>query len=594
MKKKIVFDIETYPNYVLFSFKEVNKSKIVEIEAYGDASIDRDRLLGILTNKKYTIIGFNSRNFDLPIICAAIQGASISSLKKICDHIVETGDPGWMTMRKFNIEPIRNIDHIDMQEPSPGVGVSLKMYGTRLHTKRLQELPIDPMKILSREEANQIRLYCRNDLDVTEALYLSVQNEIVLREKMSTEYGADLRSLSGAQIAKTVFKKLLSDRGCSTYVRNIKEGYAFGYKVPSFITFEDDGLNEVLNTVRSSEFVVNEKGSVVLPDELKKAISFSGAKYKIGIGGLHSQEKKQAIIAGEMMFGEFDIASMYPNIILSLGLYPSHLDSQFLEIFRDIVTRRINAKRTGDKDVADSLKLVINSTFGLFGNKYNLLYSPELLIQVTITGQLFLLMAVERVTKAGGRVVSANTDGINVLFDRSKESNIKSAITECELDSGLEFEFTPYRAVYNESVNSYVAITTSNDIKTKGFYAKAGLMKNPTNEICVDAVLAYLTEKTPLELTIKQSKSIESFLTSRRVTGGAEYKGESLGKVVRFYHAEGSSAPIKYLKNGNKVAKSKGAFPIQDLPSTFPDNVDYQYYINEAKGMLKKLGVTHA
>jgi DNA polymerase elongation subunit (family B) len=594
MKKKIVFDIETYPNYVLFSFKEVRGDKFVEIEAYDDEPIDRKRLLGLVTNKKYTIIGFNSRNFDLPIICAAIQGASVSKIKEICDHIIETGDPGWMTMRKFNIRSIPNIDHIDIQEPSPGVGVSLKMYGTRLHTQKLQELPIDPSKILTRDEANQIRLYCRNDLDVTEKLYLSVENEITLREKMSTEYGTDLRSLSGAQIAKAVFKKLLSDRGCSTHIRKVEEGYTFKYQVPSFISFENSELNDLLSIVKNSSFTVNDKGSVVLPDELKKAISFCDAKYKIGIGGLHSQEKKQAIEAGEKLFGEFDIASMYPNIILTLGIYPSHLDGQFLDIFEDIVTRRMKAKHSGDKDTADSLKLVINSTFGLFGNKYNLLYSPELLIQVTITGQLFLLMAIEKVTNAGGKVVSANTDGINVLFDKSDDIDIRDAITECELDSGLDFEFTPYKAVYSESVNSYVAITTDNKIKTKGFYAKAGLMKNPTNGICVDAVLAYLTEKTPLELTIKRSKSIESFITSRRVTGGASYLGEPLGKVVRFYHVTGSTEPIRYLKNGNKVAKSEGAYPLMDLPDEFPIDIDYDYYISEADSMLKKLGVNHA
>lgn len=59
-----------------------------------------------------------------------------------------------------------------------------------------------------------------------------------------------------------------------------------------------------------------------------------------------------------------------------------------------------------------TFKIVLNGTFGKLGSKYSFLYSPNLMIQVTITGQLALLMLIEALEAAGISVVSANTDGI--------------------------------------------------------------------------------------------------------------------------------------------------------------------------------------
>jgi hypothetical protein len=45
--------------------------------------------------------------------------------------------------------------------------------------------------------------------------------------------------------------------------------------------------------------------------------------------------------------------------------------------------------------VADSLKITINGSFGKLGNYYSALYAPDLMVQVTVTGQLALLKLIE-------------------------------------------------------------------------------------------------------------------------------------------------------------------------------------------------------
>ena len=278
---------------------------------------------------------------------------------------------------------------------------------------------------------------------------------------------------------------------------------------------------------------------------------------------------------------------MYPSIIIEQGLYPKHLSIDFLTVYKNIKDTRIKAKRSGDKTLSDVYKIVLNGSYGKFGSIYSFLYAPELLIQTTITGQLALLMLIEKLTNCGGKVTSANTDGVNVLYDKTIKEKIFKAKESWENTTTYELEYTPYLAVYSRDVNNYIAITETNDIKRKGCFAIGGLSKNPSNNICIETVVKYLTENVDIESYIKSQTNINKFVTSRKVTGGAVFKGVDLGKTVRFYHSTKGDT-IYYKKNNNKVAKSDGTKPLMDLPEKIPNDLDYNWYINETKNILEK------
>ena len=114
-------------------------------------------------------------------------------------------------------------------------------------------------------------------------------------------------------------------------------------------------------------------------------------------------------------------------------------------------------------------------------------------------------------------------------------------------------------------------------------------MKNPQGEIIMDAVVDYLKYDTPLEHTIKTCDDMTKFLTVRTVAGGAVWRDDYLGKVVRWYYSTDGDS-IHYKKNGNKVAKSDGAKPHMEL-GAFPKDIDYDVYVGEALGVLADLGI---
>ena len=104
------------------------------------------------------------------------------------------------------------------------------------------------------------------------------------------------------------------------------------------------------------------------------------------------------------------------------------------------------------------------------------------------------------------------------------------------------------------------------------------------------AVLKYLENGTPIEDTVRNCLDIRRFLTVRTVKGGAVKGEELLGRAIRWYYAKGETGTINYKVNGNKVPRSDGAVPLMNLPDELPNNIDYDWYINEANDILKVIG----
>jgi hypothetical protein len=584
--KTITLDCEVYSNYFLAQFKDHASGKTIAIEKYNNSTLDRSALIGIL--ERNVTIGFNSLSYDLPIIAYALTGASNQQIKKLSDEIVMNGDAPWQTLRKYDLEIPMDWEHIDIKDPSPGVMVGLKTYGARLGAKRLQDLPIDPSETINETQRKELKAYCENDLDVTWLLYQNVKHEIDLRAKMSDQLGKDLRSFGGAKVAKEYFLSRLGLKNVKpvTY----KKGHKIKYAAPSFIKFESKELQQVLHNVQNADYEIKDTGHIELPKEIGTTITFDGAKYKFGIGGLHSQESAQTVEECENYALDMrDVTSFYPSIILGEKLYPKTLGIKFLNIYDDVFKTRVSAKKSGDKYTADSLKLVLNSSFGLFGNKFSPLYSPDLLLAVTLTGQLSLLMLIEMLKNIGVKTVSANTDGIAIYYPRTLKNEVDTICFDWELTTGYGLETEVYKGIYSASVNTYLGLEPNGKFKAKGLFADSILTTNPQFNVCVDAVKAFIRDGIKLEQTIEACTDVSRFLCVRSVKGGAVWRNQYLGKTVRWYWSTDGES-ILYKTNGNKVAKSDYSTPLMELPNKLTDNIDYQRYVNEAREILKSIG----
>lgn len=241
-------------------------------------------------------------------------------------------------------------------------------------------------------------------------------------------------------------------------------------------------------------------------------------------------------------------------------------------------------------------KTALNGTFGKLFSRYSIFYSPEFGIAVTIGGQLSLLMLIERLELSGIRVISANTDGIEMLIPAGREG-IAQHITEWwQRATGLVLETEGYKALYSRDVNNYYRFNNDGSVKRKGAYAHSGVLENkhPDLDICSDAVEAFLSTGKPLRETIYECRDIRKFVRVRGAKGGAMFDGVNLGRAVRWYYQAGSTKWITDAKSGNKVAGSDGACPVMLLPDELPSDIDYNHYIKIAEGILNDIGCHQA
>ena len=584
-----VFDLECYRDYFLIALKNVYSRQIESYEFYPGIEPDYERIKTSLTTKQ--LISFNGINYDIPLLRLFFANNDNATLKKASDAIIVENMRPWELETMYGGADFHP-DHIDLIEVAPGM-VGLKLYGGRMHSQRLQDLPIDPSANITPADRPILKDYCINDLNTTIDMYFQLKPQIDLRVAMSAKYDIDLRSKSDAQIAEAVIRQEVQKKvGRKIYRPDISPDYTFKYRIPEFVSFTAPGMQKVLEIIRNATFTINEKGSVELPQIFESMrICIGSGTYTMGIGGLHSNESCSSHVSNENVFlKDRDVTSYYPSIILNQSLYPAHMGEAFLEVYQGIVSQRIEAKRTGDKVTNEAMKIMINGSFGKFGSKWSVLYSPDLLIQTTVTGQLALLMLIENIELAGFTVVSANTDGIVIKGYESRVEDLNGVISYWEAVTGFNTEETEYRALYSKDVNNYVAIKPSGEVKLKGLYAPAGMQKNVTNSICVEAVIEYLRSGTPVPTTIMGCSDVRKFITIRQVNGGAKYDGQYLGKAVRWYYRKGEARSIRYAANNNKVARSDGAFPLMELPPALPQDVDYDWYIKEAQSILNDVG----
>ncbi len=595
-KEPLVFDIEVYNNWALVGFMGVHSGKLEFFEIFADKSKNTNlniaKLEWMLRN--YLTIGFNSIKFDLAIAKLLLHGKTPHELQRATTMIIEHDMQSWDVLKLFKTKPFfkNELNHIDICEVAKGVGISLKMYGARLGTYNLQDLPFPAGIDLSYEQQVITKRYNVNDLQMTRELYLFLDAPLTIRAEMVDRYTTDMRSKSDAQVAEAVIKEEYERyTGIVPVKPEILDYESFKYQAPPFLEFTTKLMQDVFDEFKAIKIEAWD-GEIKCPILDNYTVTINKTVYSMGLGGLHSCEKSISHYTDdEYQLEDIDVESYYPMIMLICKLFPPHLREIFLTVFQEILDTRLHAKHNGLKILNEMLKIVLNGTFGKLKDVHSVLFACRLLTGVTITGQLSLLMLIESFEKDGISVVSANTDGIVIRYKKTEDVVVRTKIKDWEVKTGFKMESNQYKSIHSRDVNNYFAIKDGS-VKRKGVYAEKRIDKNPPLEACIQAVVAYLTENRNIEDVIFERTDIKEFLVVRKVSGGACKDGEYLGKVVRFYHSTSTKTSLVYANSGNKVPDSDACRPMMRLSEIIPEDLDYQWYIDKSYAILQEIGVT--
>ena len=528
----------------------------------------------------------------------------------------------WYNLKEYTMPPIGDLDRHYYHERLPEAK-GMTDRELNIHYRNVFE------RFIPKEYLQEMADYNDNDVYIVAELIRMNQEEVLLRYRISEEYKVDVFSASRSTIADKVIVKLYSKYTglhpkAFIDTKTIRRKIVVSEILSDKIAFSTPELNDILSGIRSLT-LRGEKG------EFDREFTFMGTSYTIATGGLHSNEIPAVYTENDdNIIVDRDVASYYPNMIRSLKVCQKHLlPKAWFRIADTIVDERLEHKHLSKDKSLDSkerdkhataaacLKIVANAgIFGKMGSEKSFLCDKKAMYQVTINGQLFLLMLIEKLELAGIHVISANTDGIVTVVPRKLEKTADDICHWWEKHLGLELEFTYYTKYVTEGVNSYLTIKRGGSCKFKGRMNPKmfleDLSKGYNSPIVAKCVTEYFINGTPVMETLRNAKSILDFCRTQNVNHKyrLEFTHVVDGKIrtdvvqrnTRFYISSTGGTLMKVEsmgwneRNEEQVKKSSlCAGQRVSICNTVDDtdiselNVNYLYYYNEAMAIIEPI-----
>lgn len=525
MNDVIFFDFETYTNFFCVTFKK--NQEYTQFYVYGNTNQYLDLLKWFSKNRESTFVGYNNFNFDDVVLSYLIvkepQLKELNvkdftyTLKKLADYIIQNKE-GWeyyknLAPYKYN-KYFKSIDLMEVIREGYN-SKSLKLVGVNLKWHKLQDLPIKPDDLIS--EPNLILEYNVNDVDITEQIYNHIKQRLVLREKLTLAYGVDVNSSADSKIAKDILDKYFSDAGVNiNALRNLRTTYQTPIKIKDVISnkikFKTEKYQQFLEKISNIEVDEN--------TELKFEFDSELVTHTIAMGGIHGAIKNKMFETNdELIIYDLDFGSYYPYLMLTLGVVPTHIEDKelFLSTLRKIVEDRISAKKI-DPIKADGLKITVNTIYGLLNSETYWLQDKKAQLQVTINGQLYILMVTEMLEMHGYQVIYTNTDGYMVLCQKDKQEFFHEINKQFAEYTNINIETEIVNKIVFKDVNNYYCKFQNGKQKFKGcFVPQGGILKGFVNPIVAIALQKYYVDNITPEEYIPTHNDIYDFCTAFKI-----------------------------------------------------------------------------
>lgn len=603
-----VYDCEVFPNRFMFS--AWNGTRWVEFDETNLAA-----LAEFVRDRSKVFAGFNSHGYDDVIIGTLAADARMRYAHRIYELSCRIIEPKDEAAKDANFKDRYKgrpwAYSIDVFQLLNAKG-SLKEWECRIGYPSVVESPAAFDKPLPAEMVEDVRRYCRNDVMATAEILLARWQLVELRETLADQFDLGKRAyvLSEQGLAQATFLTLHRNRTretsgkvrdkASAAPENQGDRLPLAQVISDRVAFTTPEFQTTLDRLRAGELVRRESWSIELEGKpVPESFTLAGCEVSIGVGGLHTVDKPGVFVATDTdAIVDLDVTSYYPSLMIGERIYPSQLGEDFLADLTTLRERRVAAKKAGDKTTADALKIVLNATFGKLNDKWSPIRSVSNAFRVTINGQCYLLMLMERLHQAGFRILSANTDGVLISAPRARCAGDLAAVTgEWEKATGLNLERTDFAKVCRRDVNAYVAISgDAEKVKTKGpFNSDSG---KGDGDVVRKAAVAHLAWGTDPALTVADETDPAAFLFYQRAkNGGTLHHGATeLGKTARWYAATDGQAIQRKNPDGTLATipnAHRAALALDITGWTVADMkaLDLDYYVQAAWDLIRETGV---
>ena len=528
-----IYDFEVFKQDWLVVFKRLRDG------SYFTFHNDNEGVRQFMLEEIPLLCGFNSKHYDNHILKAVLVGCSPEEVKQVNDEIIVKGTPGW------NIPFLRDcgiwFDSFDLMDDMQ-MGLSLKAIEAHLGMD-IEETEVDFNldRALTADELEKTIRYCKYDVDATEKLFDLrkdyLENKIKIGQMRGLREAEALYmtnpKLTAAYLQAKQPEKFWNDERNYQYPKQLLTEYIPEEVIEYFNRLHDDRIpmEEIMGT--------------------RLEITVGNCPCTLGFGGIHGAIPNYVEDATETRsIRNKDVASYYPNLMRLMGYCSRAMPDP--QMYADIIARRVEAKKAGDKATANALKLVLNSTYGGMLNgqgstAFNDLYDPLMARSVCISGQLFLLELTEHLVRECPtlRVIQLNTDGIMVSFDNTDEPKWQEITQEWQDRTGFELEEDFIKKIVQKDVNNYVEVPMDEkkDPKVKGGQLVRGISTagafniNNNARVVAKAILNYLADGIDPKDTVYEDGDILDFMliakASSKYSGCFHERGEEMVRVQR-------------------------------------------------------------
>lgn len=357
----IVADTEVFSKYFLLVAKTLTDKQTHILET-------REQVTDFYNQHRDAIWCFYNSGYDQYIIKGIILG---KNPKPISDFIVHRGLPGYQYSSEFDNVPMNCFD-IQQQR------VSLKVLEAFMGEDICETtVPFDLDRELTPAEKDEVIFYCRHDVDMAERVLTYIKPTFTAKLGLCRSFNLPLSYMN-----KTAARLALAVLGA----KKINPNNEFKLRLPE--TLELKRYAKV-KTWFEKQCEAGQNGEDVYANRL--AMDVAGCPCVFAWGGLHGAlpcyHYEGRIVC-------YDVQSLYGSLMIRYNYFSRALTNpeKYAQIYHD----RIEHKKCGDPR-ANAEKLVLNSTYGTFKDKYAASYDPQAANNICVAGQLLLLDLIEHV-----------------------------------------------------------------------------------------------------------------------------------------------------------------------------------------------------
>ncbi len=669
-----LYDIECIPNCFTAIFIEAHQSKLIDeyikADINNDITVkeytlkrlkkqifviyegvnDLHRFYKFLTTPNNVFVSYNGLHYDNIMIDYMYHNyktlrvlnvdALTTTMKQVNDRVIQSDGLWFETRNMLNIPYNKNYKSIDLMrllylyKPRVSlkqVSVNLKwykleeyhmpdytyeqyeeLYGTLEYTyEEVHNFKSFDRKLHSSELGNFLS-YNYNDVFILNKLLDYSAEELQSRLLIQKQYGLDVISDARSSVANKVVRDLYSKYTGLAY-RDFETQRSW-YKIINFRDLIFDNVS--FKTPELKQLLVDLKNVSIRPmdgsSNFSKTFKFRNKMYNMGLGGLHSKDMG-AIYYSDDIYAilDADVNSYYPYGIVNYKIKPRHLSIVFLEIVKNWITQRIHYKTIGDLDNSGIFKIFINAIYGKLGDADSFIKDDLAMYTVTVNLQLFLIMLIEDLELAKFNVISANTDGVTALVERTRNEEYFNILEQWSKVTKFTFEVNEYGLYVRSQVNAYIATIVSNGqvkkVKVKGEFDPEGykdFKRGYKHPVVAKAIYDYFINKLPIKDTIINHTDILDFCISQKTGGNFVnelhlYENKqavikTLSKTIRYYVSKKGGILLKRDKNDNsRTNMLKGStvtllHKLENKPISDYD-IDYTFYIGKAYDLYERI-----